>query len=210
METLDRKKSKHQWIATVALVVLVLGFGGLSVWQDQGLAFVGVLTVGVTGWEVLRRSAEERARLQDDERREQQARREEARRESKIALYTETEIIDFWFTALMGSDTQKQKAMKNADQTFRDQTKGLIPWASDGVISAMSAIRTAERDRRHPLEPFTEPLLALRADLGHSNAKIDGYTLLTLFVTDLDRQAWASLCRPGTSNLLADSRYVWR
>lgn len=97
----------------------------------------------------------------------------------------------------MGSDPEKEKAMKNADRTLRDHTKGLIPWASDEVIAAMSAIRTAEIAGRQPLEPFTELLLALRRDLGHRNEHVDGYTLLTLFVNDLDRSSWELMLESG-------------
>jgi len=175
----------------IGAVILIALLGVLSIWQDQAVAFVGVLTVGVSAWEIARRNDQERERLREEDRREREARREEERREKKVGVYSD--ILDFWFTMLMGTDKEKQKANNGATRRLRDQTEQLIPWGSNDVLLAMSSIRTAEVESLNIMTAFTNLMLAIRADLGHLPGEVDGYTIATLFVNDMSRDKWRDM-----------------
>lgn len=178
-------------LITGVVGVLVIAFGVVSFREDQGALFVGVLTVGVTAAGIWRQQENERAARLDQERRDRESKREEDRRDHKIKVYSS--VIDTWFDLLLGDEQQKAKLYENLERTMGAQVKGLIPWASDDVVSVFSRLRTFSMTGENPLEIFAEMLLSIRRDLGHANDGLDPYVVATMFVKELSRDSWREL-----------------
>lgn len=154
------------------------------------MLFVGVLTVGATLFGIIRQQETDRQDRLSAQQSEREARRDEERRQHKIDTYSE--ILDLWFDVLLGTDSEKKKAQQRAQRDLRGQLKKIVPWASDDVVKAYSALRTAEQTGLNPISAFGDLLLAIRIDLGHPNNGVDAYTLASLFVNGVSRGTGSS------------------
>lgn len=178
--------------------VLALAFFYFSAREGQYALFVGVLTVSVTAYGIIRQQEGDRQDRLALEQRERVARQEEARRDKKIEAYND--VIEVWLGLLVGTDQEKKKLQANAQKRFGDNVKMLIPWGADDVLIALSAMREAAGSGdpdmgKQLISRFTDLLLAIRADLGYENRDVDGYTIASTFINDLSREKWDEWAR---------------
>ena len=186
-----------------AIAILALAFFYISAREKEYALFIGVLTVSVTAFGILRQNESERQDRLAQERRERQARQEEARRQQKIDAYTD--VIEVWLGILVGSEQEKKKLNATAQARFGQHVKSLIPWGADEVLIALSRMREAARSGEEDMGQqliarFMDLLLAIRSDLGYENRKVDGYTIASLFITDISRERWAEWANSGSQS----------
>ena len=178
-------------LSVLGILVAICLFAWVSIREDETALFVGVLTVGATFFGIVRQQETDRQDRLSAQQSEREARSDEERRQHKIETYAE--ILDLWFDVLLGSDAEKKKAHQRASRDLRGQIKKIVPWASDDVVKAYSALRTAEQTGLNAISAFGDLLIAIRADLGHPNNGVDAYTLASLFLNDVSRDDWLKL-----------------
>jgi len=120
---------------------------------------------------------------------------EQSVRERKVPLYDE--LIGFWIGTLFMADELTADEMEERWKKFnRETTHTLILWMSEPVIAAYNRMRgisirnlEAGRTEGSPdlVFAFEDLLLAVRKDLGHSNAGIGRGDLLRLWINDVDQ-----------------------
>jgi len=124
---------------------------------------------------------------------------EQSVRERKVPLYDE--LIGFWIGTLFMADELTADEMEERWKKFnRETTHTLILWMSEPVIAAYNRMRgisirnlEAGRTEGSPdlVFAFEDLLLAVRKDLGHSNAGIGRGDLLRLWINDVDQVSGA-------------------
>ena len=181
----SRRAQIFGWVAVTAMVTA----GGLALWFGLPLAYrllvsltqevavslvVGVLTVGALLW---RRASEVKEQ------------REAHIRDQKVPVYEG--FLRFWFKMLYQGGKGKQAPNQQVlNQHMVDSVPGFVFWASDDVIRQWNELRRsmAAADESRGIEKLFELedlMLAMRADLGHDNAKLQRGDLLGLWVNDI-------------------------
>lgn len=70
---------------------------------------------------------------------------------------------------------------------FAETTEKLSIWGSDELVLAFGKFKNGFSDENPGLFGFEELILAIRKDLGHNGRKLKRGSILSLFVTDIDR-----------------------
>lgn len=108
----------------------------------------------------------------------------------KVPIYEDfvSTWLRYMFKDKPGADPMSEEELL---QFFYRATQKLTIWGSDDVIRRWSRWRRLYSDDDNPPDPqaamfqFEDLLLAIRADLGHSNSKLETGDLLGLFINDI-------------------------
>jgi hypothetical protein len=145
---------------------------------------VGVLTVGALLW---RRASEVKEQ------------REAHIRAQKVPVYES--FLSFWFKTLyQGGKGHKQPSQQALQQQMAASVPGFVFWASDDVIRRWNELRRSAADAAEgkgleKLLELEDLMLAMRADLGQDNSRLEAGDLLGLWVNDIQDALSASRAR---------------
>jgi len=190
----DQTATGWQLTRGVILLLLVIGLLGTAIYGAAvaldhlrtGVA-AGVLTASATVLiSVITLVASQRA--------DRRKLIEQSVRERKVPLYDE--LIGFWMATLFMADQLSEDEMAARWQKFNGESlHTLILWMSEPVIGAYNRMREVglrnvesgnTEGSPEAVFAFEDLLIAVRKDLGHSNAGIERGDLLRLWINDVD------------------------
>lgn len=103
-------------------------------------------------------------------------------------------VIKLFFDALFAKKVEKEiKTEQQMINEIADFIPDLTLWASDEVLKSFISLRLSQVSGKKinnqsstPVFLFSEMLVAMRKDLGHSNKNIDKRTILGIVVNDVE------------------------
>jgi hypothetical protein len=123
---------------------------------------------------------------------------EQTAREQKLGVYDE--LLQFWLELTLSADEFTPEELVERWKNFnRERLHTVVLWLPEPVLAAYNRFRSTTvpgelaADSYDLIFAFEDLLLAIRKDLGHSNAGINRGDLLRLWINDVDDALLASL-----------------